>query len=73
MATCRAHFHWQPGHSFTLLKNCRHDDLSERVGREILSLPLHSFMSMNTLERVVDGVHLILSQEQMTKPSVTLH
>ncbi len=34
--------HWQPGHWFTLLKDCRHGDLSvtDRVGREIVSLPL---------------------------------
>lgn len=50
--------HWQPGHWFTLLKDCRHGDLSvtERVGREILSLPLHSRMSEADLGRVVDGI-----------------
>jgi dTDP-4-amino-4,6-dideoxygalactose transaminase len=50
--------HWQPGHWFTLLRNCRRDDLpvTERVGQEIVSLPLHSFMSMEMRERVVDGV-----------------
>lgn len=50
--------HWQPGHWFTLLKDCRHGDLSvtDRVGREILSLPLHSRMSEADLGRVVDGV-----------------
>jgi len=58
--------HWQPGHSFTLLKNCRRGDLSvtERVGGEILSLPLHSFMSMDTLERVVDGVTSFFLQKR---------
>jgi dTDP-4-amino-4,6-dideoxygalactose transaminase len=50
--------HWQPGHWFTLFKACRRGDLSvtERVGREILSLPLHSRMSDATLNRVIDGV-----------------
>jgi dTDP-4-amino-4,6-dideoxygalactose transaminase len=50
--------HWQPGHWFTLFRNCRRADLSvtERVGREILSLPLHSFMSEATLARVVDAI-----------------
>jgi dTDP-4-amino-4,6-dideoxygalactose transaminase len=40
------------------LRNCRRDDLpvTERVGQEIVSLPLHSFMSMEMRERVVDGV-----------------
>lgn len=50
--------HWQPGHWFTLLKDCRRGDLSvtERVGREILSLPLHSRMSDAALDRVIDGM-----------------
>lgn len=50
--------HWQPGHWFTLLKDCRRGDLSvtERVGHEILSLPLYSKMSDATLDRVIDGV-----------------
>jgi dTDP-4-amino-4,6-dideoxygalactose transaminase len=50
--------HWQPGHWFTLLKGCRRGDLSvtEKVGHEILSLPLHSCMSTETLEYVVDGI-----------------
>lgn len=50
--------HWQPGHWFTLLKGCRRGDLSvtERVGREILSLPLHSRMAEVTLDRVCDGI-----------------
>ena len=50
--------HWQPGHWFTLLKDCRQGDLSttERVGREIVSLPLHSFMEESQRQRVVDAV-----------------
>jgi dTDP-4-amino-4,6-dideoxygalactose transaminase len=50
--------HWQPGHWFTLLKDCRRGDLSvtDQIGDEILSLPLHSGMSRETLDRVVDGV-----------------
>jgi dTDP-4-amino-4,6-dideoxygalactose transaminase len=50
--------HWQPGHWFTLLKECRHGDLSvtERVGHEIVSLPLHSMMTSDTLDRVIQGV-----------------
>ena len=51
--------HWQPGHWFTLLKDCRRGDLSvtERVGQEIVSLPLHSMMTSETLDRVIQGVH----------------
>jgi dTDP-4-amino-4,6-dideoxygalactose transaminase len=50
--------HWQPGHWFTLLKEARRGDLSvtERVGREILSLPLHSSMPAAWQGRVVDAV-----------------
>ena len=50
--------HWQPGHWFTLFKNCRCGDLSitEQVGREIVTLPLHSSMSDVTITRVIEGV-----------------
>ena len=50
--------HWQPGHWFTLLKDCRRGDLSvtERVGHEVLSLPLHSKMKTETLDRVIGGI-----------------
>ena len=50
--------HWQPGHWFTLLKHCRSGDLSvtDRVGREILSLPLHSCMSHETLDSVIIAI-----------------
>jgi dTDP-4-amino-4,6-dideoxygalactose transaminase len=41
-----------------LLKNCRRGDLevTECVGREVVSLPLHSAMERETLDRVVEGV-----------------
>lgn len=50
--------HWQPGHQFSLFKDCRRGDLTvtERVGREILSLPLHSFMSNATLARITEAI-----------------
>lgn len=50
--------HWQPGHWFTLLKDCRRGDLSvtERVGHEVLSLPLHSLMPIETLDRVIQAI-----------------
>lgn len=50
--------HWQPGHWFSLLKNFRRGDLSvtERVGKEIVSLPLHSSMSRDAMDRVVQSV-----------------
>jgi dTDP-4-amino-4,6-dideoxygalactose transaminase len=51
--------HWQPGHWFNLFKNCRQGDLAvtDRVGSEILSLPLHSVMSTSCLDRVIGGIH----------------
>lgn len=50
--------HWQPGHCFTLLKNCRRGDLrvTERAGHEIVSLPLHSAMEQAALKRVAETV-----------------
>ena len=56
--------HWQPGHWFTLLKDCRRGDLSvtDRVGNEILSLPLHSMMTTDTLDRVVAGISDFFNQ-----------
>jgi dTDP-4-amino-4,6-dideoxygalactose transaminase len=50
--------HWQPGHWFSLLRDRPHGDLSvtERVGTEILTLPLHSAMAAESEERVVAGV-----------------
>ncbi|HKV35401.1 MAG TPA: DegT/DnrJ/EryC1/StrS family aminotransferase [Pyrinomonadaceae bacterium] len=50
--------HWQPGHWFTLFKDCRRGDLSvsDRVGNEVLSLPLHSMMTKETLDRVIAAV-----------------
>jgi dTDP-4-amino-4,6-dideoxygalactose transaminase len=50
--------HWQPGHWFSLLEDARKGDLTvtERVGSEILSLPLHSSMEPASLDLVIDGV-----------------
>jgi dTDP-4-amino-4,6-dideoxygalactose transaminase len=50
--------HWQPGHDFTLFKNYRCGDLSvtDRIGREVMSLPLHSIMSVHTIDRVISSI-----------------
>lgn len=50
--------HWIPGHHFTLWKNCRRPDLSvtDRVASEILSLPLHSMMTKETIDQVTDAI-----------------
>lgn len=50
--------HWQPGHWFTLFRTCRRGDLSvtDQVGKQILSLPLHSEMDPESMEKVVSGI-----------------
>jgi dTDP-4-amino-4,6-dideoxygalactose transaminase len=50
--------HWQPGHWFELFQDCRCGDLSvtERIGHEIVSLPLHSLMPEETQQRVINAV-----------------
>lgn len=50
--------HWQPGHWFTLFHSCKRGDLSvtESVGHEILSLPLHSDISEKNLTRITRSI-----------------
>lgn len=50
--------HWQPGHWFSLWKDCRAGDLTvtDNVGNEILSLPLHSKMDMNIVDTVSNSI-----------------
>ncbi len=57
--------HWQPGHLFSLWKNCRAGDLSvtDKVGKEILSLPLHSKMSLETVEQVVTQIKAYFAEQ----------
>ncbi|OYY66808.1 MAG: aminotransferase DegT [Burkholderiales bacterium 28-67-8] len=56
--------HWQPGHWFTLWKDCKAGDLSvtDRVGKEILSLPLHSKMPLDTVRLVASKVRQYFAQ-----------
>lgn len=56
--------HWQPGHWFSLWKNCKAGDLSvtDRVGKGILSLPLHSGMALETVDAVVDQIERYFAQ-----------
>jgi dTDP-4-amino-4,6-dideoxygalactose transaminase len=58
--------HWQPGHAFTLLRNCRRGDMSvtDRLGGEILTLPLHSEYAADKLERVVAGVRSFFEEHR---------
>lgn len=57
--------HWQPGHWFTLLKDCRRGDLSvtDKAGHEVVSLPLHSMMTTDTLDRVIEGISSFFKSE----------
>jgi dTDP-4-amino-4,6-dideoxygalactose transaminase len=50
--------HWQPGHSFSLFQNAKCGDLSvtNTVGKEILSLPLHSCMSKSDTMEVANAI-----------------
>lgn len=50
--------HWQPGHWYSLLRDCRRGDLpvTDAVGREVLSLPLHSGMPKETIDVVCDAI-----------------
>lgn len=50
--------HWQPGHWFSLFKDYRSGDLSvtDRIGHEILSLPLHSVMDCNAQQSVIMSI-----------------
>lgn len=50
--------HWQPGHWFELFKNSKRGDLSitDKIGHEILSLPLHSCMLKEDMTKVVEKI-----------------
>ena len=50
--------HWQPGHWFSLFKDAPRGelDVTERVGRQVLSLPLHSMMANDTVHQVCEAI-----------------
>jgi dTDP-4-amino-4,6-dideoxygalactose transaminase len=50
--------HFQGAHTFSYYRDCRSSDLAvtEKLADQQLTLPLHSNMSEDTLERVVDAV-----------------
>lgn len=50
--------HWQPGHTFTMFKTCQCGDLvvTEKIADQILSLPLHSMMSLDTANYIVEKI-----------------
>jgi dTDP-4-amino-4,6-dideoxygalactose transaminase len=50
--------HWQPGHWMSLFKNARRGDLSvtDNLAKEIISLPLHSKMPVEDLDKVISEI-----------------
>jgi len=48
--------HWQPGHRFTLLKNCKAADLSitNKIADEIVTLPFYPDLSMDEAKHITD-------------------
>jgi len=50
--------HWQPGHWFELFRNCRRDrlEVTDRVGRELVTIPFHADIDAADQERVVDAI-----------------
>ena len=50
--------HWQAGNSFTYFKDVKKGNLevTERITNELVSLPLHSNMKSEDLDRVIDSI-----------------
>jgi dTDP-4-amino-4,6-dideoxygalactose transaminase len=51
--------HWKPGHRLSRFSDCRGADtlpVADRVGSEITTLPLWSFMDDRVIETVVEGI-----------------
>lgn len=50
--------HWQPGHWFSLLQSARRGDMSvtERVGNEVLSLPLNSNITTKEVTLICQSI-----------------
>jgi dTDP-4-amino-4,6-dideoxygalactose transaminase len=51
--------HWQPGHSFKLFAHCKRGDLTitEKISKQIVSLPLHSKMADDDLDKVLKAAN----------------
>ena len=50
--------HWQPGHWFTFFRDCRNGPLevTEKVARQLVTVPLHSAMPEDVVTRVIGAV-----------------
>ncbi|MEW5802911.1 MAG: DegT/DnrJ/EryC1/StrS family aminotransferase [bacterium] len=56
--------HWMTGNRFTWLKDCRGADsipITDRIGCEIMTLPLWSYMETDTIERIADSIYRFFS------------
>jgi dTDP-4-amino-4,6-dideoxygalactose transaminase len=62
--------HWNPVHKHSFYKHCRSGGLSvtERVGKQVLTLPLHSFMRSETIERIVVEIRRFVVIRQNVQP-----
>ena len=70
-ATDELGVHWQPGHWFSLLKPFRRGDLSvtEMIGREIVSLPMHPFLERSQVQYIADAGARFLQSAGTAAPS----
>jgi dTDP-4-amino-4,6-dideoxygalactose transaminase len=50
--------HWQAGHKFSFFRDCRHGSLAvtELISEQILSLPLHSNMDDNDINKIIKTI-----------------
>ena len=57
--------HWQPGHHFSYFKECRYENLeiTEKISREILSLPLFTSMKDEELNLIIETIREFSSQK----------
>lgn len=58
--------HWQPGHWFSLFANERRGvlDVTESVGHEVISLPLHSLMADQVVIRIAREIENFFAEYQ---------
>ena len=57
--------HWLPGNRFTWLENCRGADnipVTDRVGDEIMTLPLWSYMTTEVILTVANAIREFFEQ-----------
>lgn len=62
--------HWIPGNRLTWLRDCRGADqipITDRVGDEILTLPLWSYMTSDVIERVATAIREFCGRAPLLK------